>query len=243
MGARTGFAGAVGNDAEGRFLLDEFRKCMVDTSGVAVLEGRTGIIIGFVDDAGERTLYPYPGANSLLSEKDVDTDYLESARMLHVTSFVGEKQFALQKKIAGSLSDTLLSFSPGDLYVKKGLAALMPFIRNSKVVFLNETEALSLTGEKYERAAETLLEAGAETIAVTLGNKGCYVTDGRTGRLIPARKVKAVDTTGAGDAFAAGFIFRLLEGASIIEAGRNGNRVAEGCVRSIGARTGYKAGH
>jgi ribokinase len=239
LGARCGFIGAVGNDAEGRTMLEDFKKFNVDTRGVSVLEdARTGIIIGFVDSKGERTLYPYPGANSMLEEDDVKYSYAQKAEFLHITSFVDSKQMILQKKLVTELEDVKISFSPGDLYVKKGLNALMPFIKRSSVIFLNANEATELTGKKYKEAALALIDIGAGIVAVTLGGKGSYVTDGEKSFEEPAHKTKVRDTTGAGDAFAAGFLYRLLAGSSIDAAARCGNIAASFCIREPGARCG-----
>ena len=239
LGAKCGFIGAIGDDAEGRIMLEDFERFGVDTSGVSALkDARTGIIIGFVDSKGERTLYPYPGANSLLEVGDIDLSYAKKARFLHVTSFVSEKQLQLQKKVLSELPDIELSFSPGDLYSKKGMKALMPFIKRSSVIFLNESEANELTGKKYKDAGSILLDKGAGIVAVTLGKKGCYVTDGEESFEAAANKAKAIDTTGAGDAYAAGFLYQILKGGTINEAARSGNAAASFCIRKIGARLG-----
>ena len=239
LGARCGFIGAVGNDAEGKIMLDDFKKFDVDTAGIAVLkDSRTGIIIGFVDSKGERTLYPYPGANSMLEERDIDYSYAEKTEVLHVTSFVDSKQMLMQKRLVTELEDVKISFSPGDLYVKKGLKALMPFIKKSFIIFLNVNEATELTGKKYKEACLTLIDKGAGIVAVTLGEKGSYVTNGVKSFEEPAYKTKVLDTTGAGDAFAAGFLYRILEGASIDIAARSGNIAASYCIREPGARCG-----
>jgi len=71
-----------------------------------------------------------------------------------------------------------------------------------------------------------------------LGSKGCYVTDGRESHHVEAFKVKVVDTTGAGDAFCAGFLYGLISGKSLYECGRLGNFVASRCIIKMGARTG-----
>jgi ribokinase len=239
LGARCGFIGAVGNDAEGKIMLDDFKKFNVDTHGISVIEdARTGIIIGFVDSNGERTLYPYPGANSTLTEGDIDYSYAQKASFLHLTSFVDPKQMLLQKKMVTELEEVKISFSPGDLYIKKGMKELMPFIKKSSIIFLNADEAKNLTGKKYKEACLTLIEKGAGVVAVTLGGKGSYVTDGEKSYEVPACKAKALDTTGAGDAFAAGFISCLLEGSSIDAAARWGNKAASFCIREPGARSG-----
>lgn len=238
LGARCGFIGAVGNDSEGKIMLEDFRGYGVDTLGITVFDdARTGIIIGFVDSKGERTLYPYPGANSMLGWADIDTSYAKKARFLHITSFVDPKQMQLQKKLVSEIKDVKISFSPGDLYIKKGMNAIMPFIKKSEIMFLNETEAEDLTGAGYKEAAEKLIDKGVRVAAVTLGSRGSYVSDGKTDFTVPACKTKAVDTTGAGDAFAAGFLYKTLAGGSIDESARSGNVAASFCILKTGARS------
>jgi ribokinase len=239
FGSRCGFIGAVGKDAEGSIMLEDFKKFDVDTHGISIMkDARTGIIIGFVDSKGERTLYPYPGANSMLTEEDIDYSYAQKAEFLHITSFVDSKQMRLQKRHLKELEDVKISFSPGDLYVKKGMNALMPFIKKSSIIFLNSDEATELTGKKYNEACLTLIDKGAGIVAVTLGGKGSYVTDGEKSFEVPAIKTLVQDTTGAGDAFAAGFLYRMLAGASIDAAARCGNIAASYCIREPGARCG-----
>ena len=103
----------------------------------------------------------------------------------------------------------------------------------------NAIELKQLTGEAdYRRGAEFLLAKGVKIVAVKLGAEGCYVTDGRERHLIEAFKVKAVDTTGAGDAFCSGFLYGLLKEKTLQECGRLGNFVASRCVMKMGARAG-----
>ncbi len=92
-------------------------------------------------------------------------------------------------------------FDPGALYARKGFADLKPIIQRSYVVLPNELEVELLTGQDYKEGAKTFLELGAEIVAVKLGKRGCYVTDGKESHMIEAYQVEAVDTTGAGDAF------------------------------------------
>jgi len=79
---------------------------------------------------------------------------------------------------------------------------------------------------------------GVKMVAVKLGGDGCYVTDGRERHLIEAFKVKVVDTTGAGDAFCAGFLYGLVNDKRLYECGKLGNFVASRCVMKMGARAG-----
>jgi ribokinase len=83
-----------------------------------------------------------------------------------------------------------------------------------------------------------MLKKGVKVVAVELGSKGCYVTDGKQGHHVEAFKVNVVDTTGAGDAFCAGFLYGLTKDKSLEECGKLGNFVASGCITKMGARPG-----
>jgi len=239
LGLDTGFIGAVGNDDEGKILLDDFKNYGVNTDGISILEGRTGIVIGFVDSRGERTLYPYPGVNSKLEFKNELVGYSKNTRYLHLSSFVNDRQFEVQKRLVGLLPERVkISFSPGILYSRRGLSALLPIMERSSIVFLNASEIRAITGKDYKKGSHLLIEKGAKTIAITLGDKGCYLRDRMGEYRVRAERVDVVDTTGAGDAFSTGFLYGLISGRDIVESGRLGNRVAALCIRKFGARAG-----
>jgi len=239
LGLKIGFIGKVSDDREGKLLIEDFERESVDTNGIVVLRGgRSGAVIGFVDGEGERALYVDPGVNDSLEIEEIDLQYAQNTEFLHLTSFVGEKPFKAQKNLLNALPDIRVSFDPGELYVRKGLASLEPIIEKSTVLFLNRNEIKVLTGEKYEKGSKILLERGAGIVAVKLGEKGCYITDGKESHTIEPFKVKAVDTTGAGDAFCAGFLYGLIRGKDLYECAQLGNFVASRCIAKIGARTG-----
>lgn len=236
---RVGYVGKVGGDPEGGLLLKSLKVENVDTKGVIVSEGdRSGAVIGFVDKKGERTLYVDPGANDTLSFEDIDESYITNAKFLHLASFVGEKPFEAQKRLLQSLSGVKVSFDPGGLYIRKGLEALRPMLRHSFIIFPTESELHLLTGKGYKDGAKTLIEEGVSIVAVKLGEKGCYVTDGRDDFSVEAFKVRVVDTTGAGDAFCAGFLHGLLRGKNLYTCGRIANFVAGRKIEKAGAREG-----
>ena len=236
---KTGFIGKVAADREGKFLLDEFRQEGVDVNGITVSEnGRSGTVMGYIDPKGDRALYVDPGVNDQLDFNDINIDYVSGTQFLHLSSFVAEKPFNSQKRLITKLSDVKTCFDPGALYARKGLAALKPLIQRSYAVFPNENEVKLLTGQDYKEGAKKFLELGAELVAVKIGKRGCYVSDGKESHLIEAYNVKAVDTTGAGDAFCAGFIYGLIKKRDLFECGKLGNFVASRCVAKMGARTG-----
>jgi ribokinase len=135
--------------------------------------------------------------------------------------------------------DVKVSFDPGALYARKGLAALEPIVERTFVLMPNAGELELLTGiADYRKGAEAMLKKGVKVVAVKLGSKGCYVTDGKQSRHVESFKVNVVDTTGAGDAFCAGFLYGLIERKSLEECGRIGNFVASRCIERMGARAG-----
>ncbi|MEM2938665.1 MAG: carbohydrate kinase family protein [Candidatus Bathyarchaeia archaeon] len=239
LGVKTGYIGKIAEDREGSILLKSFIDEGVDTSGIVVSKGgRSGSVIGFVDQKGNRALYLDPGVNDALRFEEIDLRYVEDVKFLHLTSFVGEMPFEAQKKILQAVSDVKVTFDPGLIYARKGLDNLKPIIERCYAILPNENEVRLLTGKNYLEGAKILLEEGAKIVAIKLGERGCYVTDGRESHIIEAFKVKVVDTTGAGDAFCAGFIYGLLKGRSLKECGILGNFVASRCLTKMGAREG-----
>jgi len=241
LGCKVGFIGKVANDREGKMLIEDFRREGVNIKGIIkTKEGRSGTVMGFVDENGERALYVDPGVNDTISLKEIDREYACQAKFIHLTSFVGEKSFETQKKLVETLpEDVKVSMDPGELYARKGVKTLKPILEKSFVFMPNSRELGILTGiEDYVEGAGKLLELGVKIVAVKLGGRGCYVTDGKESLHVEAFKVKIVDTTGAGDAFCAGFLYGLLKNKSLKECARLGNFVASRCIMKMGARAG-----
>jgi len=241
LNCKVGFIGKVADDREGKMLIRDFQKEGVDTSGIIhANEGRSGVVMGFIDEKGERALYVDPGVNDSVSLSEINKEYTLQAKFLHLTSFVGQEPFQNQKKLVKTLPETVkVSLDPGELYARKGIAALELMISKAFVLMPNQVELKLLTNTSdYEKGAELLLEKGVKVVAVKLGSKGCYVTDGNEKHLIEPFKVKVIDTTGAGDAFCTGFLYGLLHNKSLYECGRLGNFVASRCIMKIGARPG-----
>jgi ribokinase len=222
-------------------LLEDFRTESVDTSGVIIAKhGRSGNVMGFIDEKGERALYIDSGVNDEIEFEELSVEHVSQARFLHLTSFVGRRSMQTQIRLLQMLPRNVsVSFDPGAVYARAGLRNLRPIVRRAYVVMPNAGELELLTGETdYRGGAEALLAEGISVVAVKLGAHGCYVTDGREDCLIEPPKVKVVDTTGAGDAFSAGFLYGLIRDKSIYECGRIGNFVASQCIMKVGARTG-----
>jgi len=241
LGCKVGFIGKVASDREGKLQLDCFSAEGVDTNGIIKAEqGKSGAVLGFVDKKGARALYINSGVNDTIKFEEIKPDYASQAKFLHLTSFVGEKSLQTQKQLLTTLpSDVKVSFDPGAVYAQKGYSAIEPIIKKTYVLLPNSFELEQLTGESdYCKGADFMIGRGVKIVAVKLGSAGCYVTDGRERLRIEPFKVKVVDTTGAGDAFCAGFLFGLIKNKSLSECGRLANFVASRCVMEMGARAG-----
>ncbi len=240
LGLKTGFVGKVADDREGQLLLNDFGKENVDTHGIVIeRNGQSGVVMDFVDREGQRALYVAPGVNDTIESKDIAADYVSKTRLLHMTSFVGEKSLENQKRLVERLPlGIMVSFDPGMLYAKKGIFKVRPIIKRAFAVMPNEAELKLLTGKGYEEGAESLMTEGVKIVAVKLGAKGCFLTNGKKSHLLKPHEVKVVDTTGAGDAWNAGFLYGLLRNKSLLECGELGNFAASRCITKMGARTG-----
>jgi ribokinase len=257
LGVKTGFAGVVGDDTDGELLIKNFQKVGVDTSQIKVKHRvKSGSVIGLTDSRGQRSLYVLPAANSQLSINDLDVDYVNQAKILHISSFADDRQFKVTLDLIRRLNSSVkVGFAPGALYASQGLKALAPILSRTYVLFLNQNEIQQLTGRGVRAGARTCLKPGCRIVAVTLGqgkklriNKGAaqrtvtaaYIRDAKNEYAIepPERSATKVDTTGAGDAFAAGFLYGLLKNKGLEVCGRLGNIVAQFSIREVGARAG-----
>jgi ribokinase len=245
LGLKTGFIGSVGDDPEGKILLNSFQKVQVDISGIKVKpDQRTSIVHGFVDKYGERALYINPGANNSITDNDLDWEYIKNSRFILFTSFVDDLQLGLQKTIVRSIGEDAgnkIIYSPGALYSKRGYDEISELIENCYLCLLNIDELRNLTDMDLDEGAKKLIDNGTKIVAVTLGKDGCFVTDGNIIHQEPALDLeenKVVDTTGAGDAFATGFIYGLLNEMPIKTCSKLGNYIAAMCIQNFGARSG-----
>lgn len=257
LGISAGFVGVVGDDKEGKILIQDFQRVGVDTSQVGVKPGaKTGSVVCLSDRLGKRSLYVVPGANDLLTEDDLDLTYINQAGILHISSFAGEGQFRMLVELVDRLEPSVkFSFAPGAIYASKGLDALAPILSRTHLLFVNSKEIRQLTGKDMVNGAESCLEQGCSIIVVTLG-EGLKL-ELSSGEIVTAvgyiRDAEAeyyfqpadqgigapADTTGAGDAFAAGFIYGLLKGKGLSECGRLGDIVARFSMTKLGTRQGF----
>ncbi len=251
LGVKTGFAGVVGDDVDGKILLKDFQKIGVDISQIkAKPEVKTGSVVCLSDSLGKRSLYVSPGANSLLTMDDLDSDYINQAEILHISSFADDRQFKVLLELMAKLNSSVkVSLSPGALYATKGLKVLAPILDRTHVLFINQEEIRQLTRQNVKAGAKSCLNHGCHIVVVTLGEGAkwgtviatSYIRDADNEYIVEPgekRATSTLDTTGAGDAFATGFLYGLLKGEGLKECGVLGDITARFSTTKMGARQG-----
>ena len=238
LGKRVGCLGKVGNDEFGAELIRGLEDQNV-TPFVSVADERTGVAIVVITPDGEKAIYVLSGANALLSMEDVNPECMD-ARFFIQTGVSGASFETAKDNLRRAKKNGVTTcFSPS-LYMLKR-PAIIDFLKNTEILILNRSEATTLSDEKDIRITfNKVSKLGPRNIVITLGAKGAV--GWFNGEIIssPAFKVKAVDTTGAGDTFTAGLISAYLDGADPISMLKYGCANAALKIRYEGTRQTHK---
>jgi sugar/nucleoside kinase (ribokinase family) len=244
LGLSAGVVGCVGQDAPGRFVRDSLAAARVDVAGLREVPHVPTSATMIINVRGEdrRFIHAF-GANALFDGSQLDLDDLAQARALYVGGFLLMPAFSGQRvarlfqaaRQAGvpTILDVVVP-APGDYRAE--LAAVLPW---TDVFLPNVDEGAQLVGTHDPlQQAESFRALGASTVVITCGSDGALLVDGQRRLRSQTFKVEFVDGTGSGDAFAAGYIAAMLEGASSDRCLETGSALGASCVRSAGATTG-----
>ena len=241
LGLPVDVIGKIGTDPFGDFLLAEMAARGIGTGGVQRDPGiGTSATLVMVEPGGERRFVHYIGANAGLTLDDVDRERVYGATILHVAgalvlpSLDGEPMAAL---LAGARAAGVTTFldTVWDDTGRWG-ALLGPCLPYVDYFVPSLAEAQALTGRQRPReVVAALLDHGVGTVALKMGTEGCLVATAGRELHLPAFQVTAVDATGAGDAFAAGFIAGVALGWDLEETARLANALGALCVMGPGA--------
>jgi len=241
LGGNVGMLGAVGGDAFGKKLRENLRDVGVDVSSLAVLDDEvTGQAFISVDEKGENAITIIAGANGRVT-KELVWEHAKQIRESDIVVMQLEiplETVAYVKELAASEGKlVIVDPAPAQADIPdsfwKGIAYIKP----------NETELEILTGkemhtrEELLQGARMMLEKGVGNVIVTLGGEGCLLVNSEGEQFFPAHKVKAVDTTAAGDCFTAAFALALAEGKDCGEAIAFGQCASAIAVTRKGAQT------
>lgn len=243
LGGNVFYSCKVANDETGDFYLNDLKNNGVHTNlGNERQSGVTGKCMVFVTPDADRTMNTYLGITETFSTNEIVLDELAKAQYLYMEGYLVTSQTGKAAAIAArdyALKNNVkvaLTFSdPGVVsYFKQGFLEMIG--KGVDLLFCNEAEALSFSGKTDFNSAIEELKKYTKVLAVTRGPRGAYIYDGKNEVVIITRKVDAVDTNGAGDLFAGGFLWALSEGKTYAEAGELACRLSSELVTRFGAR-------
>ena len=237
LGIEAGFLSKIGKDEVGEF----FKKQMTDSHvkpQLLTTETPSGRVMALVTPDGERTFATCLGAAAEMCANDINPELFEGWNIFYVEGYLVSNPSMLRKAISTAkdqgmtIAIDLASYN----VVEESRDFLLELIKNYvDIVFANEKEAFALTGMEPENALHYIAEH-CDIAVVKVGAKGAFVQHGKEIVDIPPMKAEVVDTTGAGDMWAAGFLAGLVKGKDLKTCGMMGTIVAKNIIEVIGAK-------
>jgi len=239
LGIEVGFLGRIGKDFYGKYYKDDLQKHNVKSLLTEVNEA-SGVASTFISKDGERTFGTYLGAAALLDAGDLNREDFKGYDYFYIEGYLVQsydliRQAIVYAKEAGArVILDMASYNVVDAS-RDFLLDIMP--EYVDIVFANEEEAKSLLNTEPEIAVSMI--AGMVDIAIVkTGAKGSWVQQGEEKVFIPALKVNCVDTTGAGDLYASGFLYGLINNRPLKVCGEIGTLLAANVIQVIWPRIG-----
>jgi len=253
LGLKSAFIGKLGeNDAFGFKIIKDFNEVNVDTSMIRYSSNHsTGSAYIVLNKEGDRRIYAHSGAANYLSKEDIKEGELRTTKLIFLSSLKNLEPL-LNAATTGQNFNIPIILNPGMLIIDQGLETIRKLLEQVDLLILSKREFLTLyPNEKKNRMIEHikeksyhLINLGLKAIIVTMGKDGAIVSNFEFSELIQTiTKKQIVDTTGAGDAFSAGFIYGFLKNLSykfdyLKKNVEIGNFVAGKCIQQLGARKG-----
>lgn len=248
LGHKVGLMSCIGVDVPGWFVIDHCKANNIDTTYIKQDPDKvTSINVGLVAEDGERTFITNrQGSLWKFCYEDLDMSALKNAKILSFASIFNNPLFdnkALVSVFSKAKEEGMTICAD---MVSPRLNEKLEDIREAlgyvDYFFPNFEEACGLTGETEEdKVADVLYGCGVKNVIMKIGKRGCYIRNASGSMIVPACKgVTAIDTIGAGDNFASGFISALLEGKNLRECAIYANCTAAVSVQYVGATGGVK---
>lgn len=243
LGAKSYYLGRVANDDHGKHYTEDMRSCEVGFSGPGSDDEGTGTCVILITPDAERTMLTNLGVSSMLHPDNVDETIIRDAKAVYVEGYLwtGDetREAGLHMAKIAKDQDIPVAFSLSDAFVVNTFKdSLQNFIQwNVDILFCNEVEAQAMTGETDSRKAFDKLLAWVDTLFLTLGSKGSLA--GKSGHepvQVGTFPIDAVDTTGAGDLYAAGALYGLINDRTLTDSAIIGSYCAAQVVSHMGGR-------
>jgi sugar/nucleoside kinase (ribokinase family) len=241
LGGRTAFSGKIGRDEHGKI----YREKLEDLGVSACLsegEGSTGSSLVLVSDDGCRTMNTYLGMSQELQTPDIDPKVIEASKYLYLTGYLWDTD-SQKKAVRKALDEakrveTKVALSLSDPFCvtrhKEDFKSLLQGYVS--MVFSNQEEAFTMLDTNVTQEAVDIMSKWTETVVLTLGANGAIISHLGETYYIDPLPISVEDTTGAGDAFAAGFLFGMTHEFSPLESGRIGATLAGAVIEQTGSR-------
>ena len=253
IGLSTAFIGKLGEkDTFSEQIINDFKEVSVDTRLIKYSKDfKTGSAYVALNQKGERRIYAYSGAANYLSKKDISKKELKNTKIIFLSSLKNLEPLQIAAEIGKSINIPVI-LNPGMLIVDQGFNNIKGLLEKIDVLILSQREYRTLLKIKENELSEDLIVKysrklfflGIRVIVVTLGKKGSFFITKKGNGLISSLELnKVIDTTGAGDAFSAGFMYGLVQ-SMILDVDhlgtylKIGNYLAGNCIQKIGARNG-----
>ncbi len=237
LGVETSFMGKIGNDELGKF----FKKDMKINGINPILFNsitETGRVLAMVSPDSERTMATYLGAAVELDAQDLSADIFRGYNFFYIEGYLVQNKELIQKALRLAKHSNVKTCI--DLASYNVVLENIDFLKSViaeyvDIVFANEEEAKALTGKGPEEALDEIAEM-CDIAVVKVGSKGSLIKIGSEITVVPARLTKSIDTTGAGDLYAAGFLYGIGKGLPVTVAGEIGSILASRVIEDFGAK-------
>lgn len=237
MGIGTGFIGMVGDDDLGKFFFKDMKSKKIKPLLFKSIR-ETGRAVALISPDSERTFATYLGAAVELSTEDLDSNIFSGYDYLYLEGYLVQNHELIEKAVRLAKMNGLKVCIDLASYniVEEHRSFFMELISNHvDIVFANNQEAESLTGEQPEQAAETLGKYADIAVVKTGANGSLIFADGKLHK-IGISPSKPIDTTGAGDMYASGFLYGLVNGQSLETCGNIGAILSGRVIEVLGAK-------
>jgi sugar/nucleoside kinase (ribokinase family) len=239
LGLPTALLGKTGNDEQGEFYCSRYQKTGGDISVIKQHPTLpTGRCLSLITPDSERTMRTDLGAAATLAPAEISKNDLSGISHVHLEGYLlFNRELSLQVLKLAKECNCTVSLDMASFEVVKASMDILPEVLKDfiDIIFANEEEAAAYSGGKKPEDALEILSETCGVAVVKLGKDGALVKDSESSVKVDGKVVEAVDTTGAGDLWASGFLYKYLSGSSIKEAAEAGNEVASEVVQIMGA--------